>query len=85
MRTLSLSVTDSLLLQLTKFLSVSLHVLHPGAISLVPLSLIIPPHSSSLSPSVTLSPLFLHPAHFFVSSNSSVMTLANISLQLVRD
>lgn len=85
MTTLSLSVSDSLLLQLTKFPSVSLRVLHPGVISPAPLSLIIPPpFFFSLSLSVTAS-LFLLPAHFFVSSNSSVTTLANISLQLVWD
>ena len=38
-----------------------------------------------LSLAVMLSLFVLHPVHFFVSSNCSVMTRANISLQLVRD
>lgn len=75
MTTLSLSATDSLLLQLTKF---SPHVLHPGVISPIPLSLIIPLHFSSLS--LTLSLSLPPPAHFFVSSSSSVETFVETFL-----
>ncbi len=84
MKTLSLSVTLSFA-PAEKVPECRSNVLHPGVISTVPLSLIIPTPFSSLSVSFTLSPLFLRPAHFFVSSDSSVETLANISLQLVTD
>lgn len=85
MTTLSVSLTDSLLLQLTKFMSVLLQ----------PWCLFSPFLSFWLSPPC-FSPLFLTlsachpfspppPCTFFVSSNSSVAMLANISLQLAWD
>lgn len=71
MTTLPLSVTDSLLLQLTKFLSVSLHVLRPDVISPIALSLIIPPHFPSLSLCLSL----------FLSSSARHISLSPLKQQ----